>query len=339
MIPRTATTWQTENWQKELASAIRDPRELLQELDLPMSLLAGAQQAGEQFPLRVTASYLSRIEKANPDDPLLRQILPLAVELDTSDGYRLDPVGDLSASPVPGLLHKYHGRVLLVTTGACAIHCRYCFRRHYPYAEGCANSTQLDQIIEYIQSDITITEVILSGGDPLTLSNSRLAELFKRLNSISHLKRIRLHTRLPIVLPSRIDQGLLALFSEQARQIVLVVHCNHPNEIDSQVSKCLVQLDQIGVSLLNQSVLLSGVNDNIVSLTELSERLFAAKTIPYYLHLLDRVQGAEHFEVERDKATDLIQQLRNLLPGYLVPTLVEEKEGAPAKLPLTTNSL
>lgn len=296
-----------------------------------MELLPAARLASEQFPLRVTLSYLSRMEKGNRDDPLLKQVLPLSAELEIHAGFGTDPVGDLAASPLPGLLHKYQGRVLLMTTGACAIHCRYCFRRHYPYTEGCASPNRFESVLDYIRADASIEEVILSGGDPLSLSNERLLGLLFRLSEISHLKRLRLHTRLPVVLPERIDTSLLAGLARLPQALVMVLHSNHPNEIDASVIAALRGLSDIDVNLLNQAVLLKGINDDVPSLKRLGEQLFAAGVLPYYLHQLDRVQGAHHFEVARPAALALIDALSQQLPGYLVPKLVEEVPGAAAK--------
>ena len=337
MIPKTAPAWQAMNWQKNFAEAIRDPAQLLKMLDLPKSLLPAAQHAAELFPLRVAHSYVARMKKGDPNDPLLLQVLPLSAELNTQpEDYSHDPVGDLEAMPIPGLLHKYHGRVLLITTGACAIHCRYCFRRHYPYQEAQARASEWQAVTEYIQADDSIHEVILSGGDPLSLSNSRLAELIKQLASIPHLQRLRIHTRQPIVLPERIDEGLLRLLNQTTLNVVMVIHCNHAQEINTNIEQILTRIKDAGCTLLNQSVLLKNVNDNLNSLHALSEALFSAGVLPYYLHQLDKVQGAAHFAVSDTQALELEQQLRDNLPGYLVPKLVVEKAGETAKVPLNT---
>lgn len=334
------TPWQGESWQKALAEAVRDPAELLDRLELPTRLLPAAQRAAAQFPLRVPESYLQRIARANPSDPLLRQILPIAAEFsEAQPGFSNDPVGDLTANPVPGLIHKYHGRALLITTGACAIHCRYCFRRHFPYTEDSSTPTRLRTIVDYLQADPSVEELILSGGDPLSLGNSRLQSLSKQLEAIPHLKRFRLHTRLPVVLPERVDNGLLNWLDALPWQTVMVIHCNHPHEIDAEVRQVLRQLADAGLTLLNQAVLLRGVNDSLETLTALSETLFAAGVMPYYLHQLDRVSGARHFEIPDQVAIDLITRLAHQLPGYLVPRLVRETAGEPAKSPLYGNPL
>jgi EF-P beta-lysylation protein EpmB len=232
------------------------------------------------------------------------------------------------------VLHKYRGRALLITTGACAVHCRYCFRRHFPYTEAHAADNEWEDAVKVIAGDTTLREVILSGGDPLTLTTNRLARLVHKLEAIPHVSRLRLHTRLPIVLPARVEDSLLELLARGRLKSVLVVHANHPNEIDDEVAAALARLAGAGIALFNQAVLLRGVNDDAAALTELSEVLFEAGVTPYYLHLLDRVQGAAHFEVDIDTARALHRQLRENLPGYLVPQLVQEVAGEPFKQPV-----
>ncbi len=322
-----------KNWQKQHAEALREPEELLQQLALPASLLAPAQVASARFSMCVPGSWVTRIKVGNPDDPLLRQILPVAEELESSSDFSTDPVGDLEARVLPGLLHKYQGRVLLMTTGACAIHCRYCFRRHYPYGDD-NFLTQLPAILDYIRADSSIHEIILSGGDPLSLSNERLADLIQQIQTLPHVKRLRIHTRTPIALPGRLDDGLFAVLQAIKLQAIIVIHCNHPNELDEQVLETLSAMRQCGLTLLNQSVLLKGVNDDVDILTHLSERLFSAGVLAYYLHQLDKVEGAQHFEVQDARAIALHDTLRQRLPGYLLPKLVREQRGADAKTPL-----
>ena len=317
-----------------MAKAIRDPATLLQRLELPTDLLPAAKQAAARFPLRVPLSYLARMEKGNPNDPLLRQVLPVQAELQEQPGFVTDPVGDLAATAAPGLLHKYQGRALLITTGACAVHCRYCFRRHYPYQQGSISAGQLDEALDYVARDSSISELILSGGDPLSLGNERLHSLQQQIARIPHVQRLRLHTRLPVVLPERIDDGLLDWIKQCPQQLVVVIHCNHPQEIDATLISALQTLRQSGVTLLNQAVLLRGVNDGLACQQQLSERLFAAGVLPYYLHQLDRVSGAQHFEVSEQVAVELHTALRHSLPGYLVPRLVREIAGEAAKSPL-----
>ncbi|HEY9149072.1 MAG TPA: EF-P beta-lysylation protein EpmB [Gammaproteobacteria bacterium] len=328
MIPRTA------DWKNALATAVRDPAELLALLELPQSLLPGAREAAARFPLRVPRGYLSRMRKGDENDPLLRQVLPLGAEQQQVSGFGTDPVGDRSASAAPGVLHKYHGRVLLTATGACAIHCRYCFRRHFPYAEENPGRHNWQGIIDYLQGNPEVDELILSGGDPLMLDTPQLEQLGQRLAQLPQLKRLRLHTRLPVVLPERIDEALLGLLTRLPWQLVMVIHCNHAAEVDAAVADALGRLHAAGITLLNQSVLLQGVNDDVQTLLELHERLFSHRVIPYYLHLLDRVSGAAHFEVSEARARALLEQLRAQAPGYLVPTLVREIEGEANKRPV-----
>lgn len=322
------------SWQQELACAVRDPAELLALLDLDPALLPAAQAAARAFPLRVPRGYVARMRRGDPADPLLRQVLPLAAEQDAVPGFDRDPVGDLAAMTVPGLLHKYRGRVLLTTTGACAIHCRYCFRRHFPYDDANPAANRWQQALDYIARDASIEEVILSGGDPLTLADEKLADLLRRLGAIAHVRRVRFHTRLPIVLPERVTASLLAAIRPACGASVVVVHTNHANEIDGDVRAALGALRQSGHTLLNQSVLLRGVNDDAGALCELSAKLFDAGVLPYYLHLLDRVHGAAHFDIDAATATHLHAALHARLPGYLVPRLVREEAGLPGKTPV-----
>ncbi|MFO8023900.1 EF-P beta-lysylation protein EpmB [Thiohalophilus sp.] len=334
MITRTPPLWHTADWQKSLARAIRDPRELLATLQLPDSLLVGADAAGQDFPLLVPRGYVARMRVGDPQDPLLRQVLPLEAEGLPAPGYVADPVGDLSAMARPGVLHKYHGRALVVATGACGIHCRYCFRRHFPYTRANPMPERWQQVRDYLLADESIEELILSGGDPLSLADHRLAGLLEAVQNVPHLKRVRLHTRYPVILPERLTGDLLGLLSALPQQVILVIHANHANEIDANVRQALVPWRQAGITLLNQAVLLRGVNDSESALAHLSEALFAAGVLPYYLHQLDPVQGAAHFAVDDNRARTLETALRNRLPGYLVPRLVREQAGAPAKTPL-----
>lgn len=329
MIPRSA------DWKNALANAVRDPAELLALLELPSSLLPASREAARQFPLRVPRGYLSRMRKGDPQDPLLRQVLPLGLEMAQVSGFTTDPVGDLGASAAPGVLHKYRGRVLLTATGACAIHCRYCFRRHFPYAEENPGRHNWQSAIDYLQSQATVEELILSGGDPLMLDTAQLEQLTQKLRAIPQLKRLRLHTRLPVVLPERIDSPFLEWLAGLPWQVVIVIHSNHPQELDAEVATALSRLHQSGATLLNQSVLLKGVNADANTLLRLHERLFELRVLPYYLHLLDRVAGAAHFEVCETEAKALMSQLRATSPGYLVPRLVREIEGQPGKLPIS----
>ncbi|AFJ02316.1 Lysyl-lysine 2,3-aminomutase [Methylophaga frappieri] len=331
MIPQTKAVDITPNWQQELANAIHDPAELLNRLGLNhhTEVLTAAQT--RSFPLRVTQSYLSKMRFADITDPLLRQVLPLTDETLPAEGFLTDPVGDNAAIKSAGILQKYHGRALLLMTGACAIHCRYCFRRHFPYSESNPLASQWSQTCAAIAEDDTLTEIIMSGGDPLVINDRKLIQIVSDLEQIPHLKRLRIHTRLPLVLPKRITPGLLDLLRTTRLKVVMVIHANHGNEIDLQTATALGQLREAGCELLNQAVLLRGVNDNAKSLVELSERLSDAQVMPYYLHLLDKVAGAQHFDVTEQEGIAFIQQMRTKLPGYLVPRLVREIAGEPNK--------
>lgn len=320
------------SWQIELARSYRSPAALLRALELPADPRCEKDPTHGHFPLRVPRSFVARMRKSDPQDPLLRQVLPSSEEKFSAFDYTEDPVGDRMALRRPGLLQKYHGRVLLLATNACAINCRYCFRRHLHHDTPTAQGHRLAQAISYIKSHPGIREIILSGGDPLCLSDAKLAALTATLGEIPHIKRLRLHTRLPVVLPERVDDGLLAWLSAQPWPMTLVLHVNHGNEIDGQVLAALARLRARGVMLLNQSVLLKNVNDSVSTLVALSEALFAAGVLPYYLHVLDRVQGASHFDVPEPRARSLVDGLRSELPGYLVPRLVREVAGLPYKL-------
>ena len=324
----------TTRWQTEMAEAVRDPAELLGLLELDARWLEPARRAATAFPLRVPRGFLARMRKGDPADPLLRQVLPLGEELAEVPGYSRDPVGDMPSIAARGLLHKYRGRVLLIATGACGVHCRYCFRRHFPYADETARSDDWREALDYLRADTSINEVILSGGDPLTLSDERLAALAGALQDIPHVRRLRLHTRQPVVLPSRVDAGLLSWLGSCTLQKVMVLHMNHAREMDAVLRKACAELKGAGVLLLNQSVLLKGVNDSADALSELSEALFEAGVMPYYLNLLDPVAGAAHFDVSEARAIGLVAELRARLPGYLVPKLVREVPGAPSKMPV-----
>ncbi len=329
MIPRTV------HWKNALATAVRDPAELLALLGLSAELLPAAKSAARNFPLRVPRGFIARMQPGDPADPLLRQVLPLDAELRDIAGFDADPVGDAAALAGPGVLHKYHGRALLVTTGACAINCRYCFRRHFPYSEENAARDGWQAAIDYLETRPEVSELILSGGDPLLLDDAKLNGLTSQLEALPHITTLRLHTRLPVVLPERVDDGLLEWLAGNHLKSVVVIHANHPAELDHSVADALAKLHQAGVTLLNQSVLLSGINDSAHTLIALSQRLFQLGVMPYYLHLLDRVSGAAHFEVDEENAGILLTQLREQLPGYLVPQLVREQAGAPFKLPQT----
>ena len=333
IIPRIEAPEHRPLWQQLLSQGIRSSEELLALLEIDSTKLK-IQPSGGDFPLWVPRGFANRMARGDCHDPLLLQVLPTAAESVQSPGYQCDPLGELHAMPAPGVLHKYRGRALLTVTGACAIHCRYCFRRHFPYSDANPVNGNLQGSLDYLARQTEIHEIILSGGDPLTLSDARLQSLTEQLAAIPQLRTLRIHTRLPVVLPERVDTGLLAWIARQGLQVVIVVHCNHPNEIDSSVITALQQLRSAGVTLLNQSVLLHRVNDNAATLIRLSEDLFAAGVLPYYLHLLDKVQGAAHFAVSQETAKDLLAALRASLPGYLVPRLVRDIPGQHSKTPL-----
>lgn len=329
MIPLSDQSWQSQSWQELLSSSLISVKDLLTllELDLP----ASEWLATPEFPLSVPQPYLARIEKANCYDPLLLQVLPRAQELINSSGFTADPLDEKSISTHKGLLHKYRGRVLVITTGTCAINCRYCFRRQFPYQEHQPDTAGWESIFDYIATDPSLSEVILSGGDPLVLNDSRLSWITSELAKIPHIKRLRIHSRLPIVIPQRITSQLLDTIEASPLKVVVVIHCNHPNELDEQVAHFLHELHLAGSSLLNQSVLLAGINDSADTLISLSERLFDIGVLPYYLHMLDKVFGATHFDVPYDTARDLYQQMSEALPGYLVPKLVTDQPGTLSK--------
>lgn len=320
-----------DGWQRELAQAITDPGQLLEALALDPALLTPALAAAARFRLRVPRSFVARMRRGDARDPLLRQVLPLGEELAEVAGYSGDPLGEAAANLAPGLLHKYRGRALLVTTGACAVHCRYCFRREFPYDAQLSGDGRWSGALAAIGAATGIEEIILSGGDPLALSNARLAALSGSLAALPHLRRLRVHTRMPVVLPSRVDAGFVAWLRSLPWPTVVVVHANHAREIDATVAGAFARTRAAGVQILNQSVLLAGVNDDEEALVTLSTALFEAGALPYYLHLLDRVRGAAHFEVPEARARELVRAIGARLPGYLVPKLVREEAGAAGK--------
>lgn len=331
MITRTAPGWHTEDWQIELSGAVRSVESLWQLLDLPVDSLPAALAAHRDFPVRVPRAFLAKIEKGNPDDPLLKQILPVAAETHSVAGFVADPLAERNANRQSGLLHKYQSRVLLVLGGTCAINCRYCFRRHFPYEDNRLGPEDLAGIQAYLADQPDVNEVILSGGDPLVTSNARLCALLDLIEAVPHISRLRIHTRLPVVIPQRVDQGLLQRLGQSRLNCVLVTHCNHPQELDTDFDHAMNLLKRQGVTLLNQAVLLRGVNDSVATQVALSERLFAAGVLPYYLHLLDPVAGAHHFDVPESEARTLMQAVHAALPGFLIPRLVREVPGQPGK--------
>ena len=319
-------------WQDELAEAISSPETLIQALGLDPALIEPARAATEKFRLRVPLSYVARMRHGDPNDPLLRQVLPIAAEGDIAHGYTADPLGEVSARRAPRLLQKYQGRALLIATSACAVHCRYCFRREFPYSEQSGEGPRFHEALQEIARDSSLEEIILSGGDPLSLSDTRLISLTNALATVPHITRLRVHTRLPIVLPARVDAGLMTWLRGLRWPVVFVLHANHANEIDADVRAACARLRTAGVTLLNQTVLLRGVNDDAGALGELSRALFEAGVLPYYLHVLDRVLGTAHFDVPEARARHIAGELAARLPGYLVPRLVREVEGAASKV-------
>ena len=324
-------TGKEATWQAEIRRSVRDAAELCRRLGLPAELAVKAARGAGAFPVFVPPSYLARILPGDLNDPLLRQVLPLDAEGFTVPGFTADPVGDSAATLRPGVLQKYAGRALLVTTGVCAVHCRYCFRRHFPYEEVPHSTAAWDAALASIAADETISEVILSGGDPLMLVDARLAALAVKIAAIPHVSRLRIHTRLPIVVPARVTDDLIRWLTNSRLTPVMVIHANHAQELADDVAVALDKLRRAGVMLLNQAVLLRGVNDSVAAQQALSERLVAVGIMPYYLHQLDRVAGAAHFEVPIAEGRQIIEQLRKQLPGYMVPRYVQEIPGEPNK--------
>jgi EF-P beta-lysylation protein EpmB len=330
----TLNTPSREDWLMQLADVITDPDELLRllKIDTDENLTAG-REAKRLFPLRVPRSFAARMQPGDPNDPLLRQVITAPQEFIAAPGFTTDPLEEQS-SVVPGLLHKYRNRALLLVKGGCAVNCRYCFRRHFPYAENQGNKRNWQGALDYIAAHPELDEIIFSGGDPLMAKDHELDWLLEQLEAIPHIKRLRIHSRLPIVIPARITDTLVARFARSSLQILLVNHINHAQEIGDDFRAAMAALRQAGVTLLNQSVLLRGVNDNAQTLAELSNALFDAGVMPYYLHVLDKVQGAAHFMVSDDEARLIMRELLTLVSGYMVPKLAREIGGEPSKTPL-----
>jgi L-lysine 2,3-aminomutase len=325
-------TRKSHRWQTALINAVTDPQQLFKLLELDPVLLDKTLAASQSFQLKVPLGFIARMKKGDINDPLLRQIIPLYQETNITPGYYKDPLKEMAANKVPGLLHKYYGRVLLTFTGYCAINCRYCFRRHFPYEDNNPGSSGWEQALDYIIKDKTIHEVILSGGDPLVANDSALKQLTLKLADIPHVKLLRIHSRIPIVLPERVTPDLLEWMTSTRLKIILVVHSNHPQEINQEVYTALQPLRQAGIVLLNQTVLLKNINDKAEILAQLSHALFEGGILPYYLHVLDKVQGTAHFDLPLKEAQQIHLALTHLLPGYLVPKLACEQPGIPAKL-------
>ena len=335
MIPESVFYPQSQDWKVALSSSFRQVRDLLKHCKLENAYPEISNDAN--FAFKVTPYFASLIEKGNPQDPLLLQVLPQPQELQEHKGYTLDAVGDLQAMPVPGLIHKYHGRVLLTLTSACAIHCRYCFRRHFPYSDVHIDTSKDSKVMLYLAQREDIVEVILSGGDPLMLSDRKLQQTIENLNTLNHIRILRIHSRLLSVLPERITENFIKVVSKFKGQVVFVTHINHANEISDINQKGFIRLKQHGFTLLNQSVLLKQVNDNTDTLCDLSLRLMGSQILPYYLHRLDRVKGATHFDISEKQACSLYKNLQKKLPGYLLPRLVEEIAGQSSKSPVKCN--
>ncbi|HEX3600954.1 MAG TPA: EF-P beta-lysylation protein EpmB [Lacipirellulaceae bacterium] len=322
------------SWQEAMKDAVRDPSELCRLLDLPAKFADAAKTPTQQFPLFVPRGFIARMRPGEPADPLLRQVLPLADEMADVPDFVADPVDDHNAQRQAGLLQKYHGRALLIATGACAIHCRYCFRRHFPYDEAPRSLAAWEPALAEIEADESLSEVILSGGDPLTLVDATLAALIEQLESIPHIRRLRIHTRLPIVIPERVTDEFVRMLADSRRTPIVVLHANHANELDAHVAAAIAKLAKTRAIMLNQAVLLAGVNDSVAAQAALCERLIELRVTPYYLHQLDRVAGAAHFEVPITIGRQIIKDLRARLPGYAVPRYVQEIAGAPNKTDL-----
>ena len=320
-----------EVWKQELADAVRDPAELCDLLHLDPAVAQKSKKASGDFPFLVPRGFISRMQPGNPNDPLLLQVLPRLEELADMPGFVSDPVGEKPARRGTGLIQKYHGRCLLLVTGGCAVHCRYCFRREFPYAESGASPASFAAAVNEIREDESIHEVILSGGDPLLIDDTLLEALIHDIASVSHVRRLRIHSRLPVVLPSRITENFLRIMNETQLTVCLVIHANHAAELDSTVAESLRKISPVVALRFNQAVLLRGVNDTAESLIRLSERLLDLGVTPYYLHLLDPVRGASHFDVPEETGIHLVRELRNRLPGYAVPRLAREHPGSPSK--------
>jgi EF-P beta-lysylation protein EpmB len=320
-----------QQWQNELSSAFTNIAELCHFLNIPINKLMEQIDVAPHFPLRVPLHFAQKMEKGNINDPLLRQVLPLQLENNATDGYSLDPVGDIASNKTDGLIHKYENRVLLTLTGTCAIHCRYCFRRHFPYTENAFNQTRFNTILDYIKSDKKINEVILSGGDPLALPDKTILLVIKQIGQIKHIQTVRFHTRFPVVIPSRISKAFINIFSKTQLNIIFVLHLNHHREVCKDIKLAVQTLKANNITVLNQSVLLKGVNDSPKELLQLSNTLFSAGILPYYLHKLDKVMGAAHFDLSEATSKNIYTRFKSKTSGYLLPKFVKEIEGEKSK--------
>ena len=322
------------SWQADFAAAVTDPAELASLLGLPESWVGPAREAARMFPMRVPRSFVARMRRGDPTDPLLRQVLPVAEELEHTAGRSSDPLQEADARRAPGLLHKYRSRALLIATGACAMHCRYCFRREFPYEDQQSDTGRWHDALAALAADPSIEELILSGGDPLSLGDARLQSLSRALADIPQLRSLRLHTRNAVVLPSRVDDGLVEWIKGLPWRVTVVLHVNHAQELEGDAVEAIARLRSTGALLLNQSVLLRGVNDDAATLVALSKRLHELGVLPYYLHLTDAVNGTAHFDVDELRGRAIVDALARALPGYLVPRLVREVPGEEAKVVL-----
>lgn len=334
IITRTSAAVEPQDWQQLLAGAFRQADELLEYLEIPRDALPVSQSAHQQFPTLVPRPFAELMEKGNLNDPLLRQVLPLDVEMENTPGYVTDPLAEKHSNIQQGIIHKYHGRVLLLAASGCAVNCRYCFRRHFPYDDNRISRQQWQETLQYVAEDPSIEEVILSGGDPLMLKDQHLAYLCQAIEAIPHVTRLRIHSRLPVVIPQRITDALCSLLQHSRLHTSLVLHCNHANELTETHHAQLQKLRLSGVTLLNQAVLLKGINNSLSVLSDLHKQLFEFGVLPYYLHLLDPVAGAAHFDLHKQEALQLHQQMLETMPGYLVPRLVREEGGMKNKTPI-----
>tara|TARA_B110000046_G_scaffold186050_1_gene231929 strand:+ start:16540 stop:17553 length:1014 start_codon:yes stop_codon:yes gene_type:complete len=331
LTPINLNTEEQANWQTDLSQCITVVDDLLAELELDRSQLSVCQRAATQFDFKVPKPFVQRMKKGDPNDPLLAQVLPVKAEMRLDPVYSTDPLDETSHNPVAGIVHKYRHRLLLIVSPACAINCRYCFRRHFPYQENRQSKEQWMQALTYISSNTEINEVIFSGGDPLAANDQFLGWLAEEIAAIPHIKRLRIHTRLPVVIPSRINESFLRWATASRLKPIVVLHINHSNEIDSEVAEAVARLLDVGIKVLNQTVLLKGINDSADTLNTLSERLFDCGIAPYYLHLLDPVQGASHFDIDDAQALEIFHELQTMLPGFLLPRLVREIPGKLSK--------
>lgn len=331
MIPQTDTSWQTQNWQEQMINAVRDAKELCSIVRINPSDIGLSETAAIQFPIMVPRAFIQKMERGNPKDPLLLQVLNSNQEDLRPEGYSTNPLNESSFNVAPGLIHKYHGRVLMIVSGKCAVNCRYCFRRSFPYNDNNPSRSDWLQAFDYIAKDKSITEVIFSGGDPLSAPDRHLSWIVDHLEKIKHLKRLRIHTRFPVVIPERICDAFLKWVEKTKLKIQLVLHINHPNEINNELVQAIIKLRPYGINVLNQSVLLKDINDNLETQIALQEKSNEAGILPYYLHCLDPIEGASHFDVNKIKAESLIKEMRVKLPGYLVPRLAVEIPGEASK--------